>query len=167
MNNRVFPRRAPALILALAASITQTVAQNGMLQFSSIAYSAKESAPSARITVARVGGSAGELSVTFTTVDSGGGTAVAGQDYYPTNGTLVFGPGVTTRDFYVPIINDSSHEGSETITLELSTMVGDNNATLTLLDNDACSYAISPLARTHGPEAGSGTIQLAATTGCA
>jgi hypothetical protein len=147
-------------------SVSVCMAQSGMLQFRSTAYSVKESATAAKIIVSRVGGSSGELTVNFTTVDSGGGTAVAGEDYYPTNGTLVFGPGVTSRFFYVPIINDATHEADETVTIELDTLIGDNNATLTIVDNDACVYSIDQSKVILGPEAGNSVIELTATDGC-
>src|SRR5437867_4251883 len=99
-------------------------AQSGTIQFSAVAYSAKESAGAAKITVSRVGGSAGTVTVDFATVETSGGTAAAGVDYFPTNGTLTFGPGVTSRFFYVPIIHDHDHELDETVILELQRAVG-------------------------------------------
>jgi len=139
------------------------MAQSGVLQFSSMAYSVKESGPLAKITVSRIGGSAGEVSVNFATSD---GTAIAGEDYIATNGTLTFGPGVTSRSFYVPILNDLKHELNETVTIDLEPTSGINNATLTITDNDPCVFSIVPLRRLHGPEAGNGTITVVATEGC-
>ena len=108
----------PALAL-MAASVLVATAQNGILQFSSLNYSINESGSAARITVTRSSSSAGEVTVGFMTIDSGGGSAVAEQDYYPTNGTLTFGPGVTSQSFYVPIIEDAAHEDNETVLVEL------------------------------------------------
>lgn len=69
----------PALAL-MTASVLAASAQNGVLQFSSANYSINESGSAARITVTRTSGSAGEVTVSFMTIDSGGGSAVAGQD---------------------------------------------------------------------------------------
>src|SRR5262249_25967446 len=102
MNRRLLIICRGLAALALVALATPAVyAQTGLLQFSSLAYSVKESGGAAKITVTRTGGSSGTLTVDFATVDSGGGTATAGEDYYPTNGTLTFGPGVNSRFFYV------------------------------------------------------------------
>src|SRR5688572_23805965 len=68
-------------------------AQSGTIQLSVAEYSVKESAPIAKITVRRVGGSSGTVSVDFATVD---GIAIAEEDYLAANGTLTFGPGVTS-----------------------------------------------------------------------
>ncbi|MCB0092795.1 MAG: hypothetical protein KDE54_33135, partial [Caldilineaceae bacterium] len=56
------------------------------------------------------------------TVDyaSSDGTAVAGSDYTAVNNTLTFTPGVTSRSFTVPIIDDTANEVAETINLALS-----------------------------------------------
>ncbi len=149
------------------------VAQSGAVQFKLRAYSVKESAPVATITVARLGGSAGTVSVDFRTHDLDG-TAMPDSDYVPTNGTLTFGPGVTSLSFTVPILQDAVDELNETVTLELFNLVGppdatiggQNNATLTILDDDICTYTISPTARTHEPGGSSGEFVVNATEGC-
>ena len=48
------------------------------------------------------------------------GTATAGSDYRATSGTLTFGPGETAKTISVPVLDDSHHEGAETLTLTLS-----------------------------------------------
>jgi Calx-beta domain-containing protein len=63
----------------------------GTLQFRLTNYSVSETVPSVMLEVSRNQGSAGTVSVDFTTAD---GTAEAGSDYQATNGTLTFGPGV-------------------------------------------------------------------------
>lgn len=171
LNNvsRFFPALALMAASALAAS-----AQNGVLQFSSLNYSINESASAARITVTRTSGSAGEVTVSFMTIDSGGGTAVADQDYYPVNGTLVFGPGVTSQFFDVPLINDELHEGSETVLVELvdpqpgGASLGNRvSATLTITDNDDCVYTLSPASLILDPNGGlAPVIMVTATDGC-
>ena len=170
--NRV-SRFLPVLAL-LAASVLAASAQNGILQFSSANYSINESGSAAKITVTRTGGSAGEVTVGFMTIDSGGGTAVAEQDYFPTNGTLTFGPGVTSQFFHVPIIDDAAHEDNETILIELvdppngGASLGTRRATtLTIADNDDCVYTLSPTSLSLDPNGGlAPAIVVAATEGC-
>jgi hypothetical protein len=101
--------------------------------------------------------------VNFATSD---GTAIAGEDYVATNGTLTFGPGVTSRYFHVPILNDTRNEVNETVTINLEPASGINNATLTIADNDPCTFTIAPTQWMHGPEAGNGSIAVTATDGC-
>ncbi|MCB0037646.1 MAG: hypothetical protein KDE51_26625, partial [Anaerolineales bacterium] len=47
-------------------------------------------------------------------------TAVAGADYQPTSGTLVFAPGQTTQTIQVPLLSDELLEEDEQFTLLLS-----------------------------------------------
>ncbi|MEO0408808.1 MAG: Calx-beta domain-containing protein, partial [Cyanobacteria bacterium P01_A01_bin.135] len=68
-------------------------------------------------------------------------TATAGSDYvYDTTTRITFAPGVTTQSFTIPIIDDALAEGSETVTLSLTsgndtTTVG-ASARLTILDDE-------------------------------
>ena len=55
--------------------------------------------------------------VDYATVD---GTATAGADYVPEEGTLVFNAGQRTKHVEVRVLDDSHDEGSETLTLVLS-----------------------------------------------
>ena len=57
------------------------------------------------------------LQVDYSTSD---GTAIAGQNYLATSGTLVFANGIGTNTFTVPIINNSSVTGNKTFTVTLS-----------------------------------------------
>ena len=52
------------------------------------------------------------------------GTAIAGQDYTDTSGTLTFAAGETTRTVAVPVLDDAHDEGSETMKLKLSNASG-------------------------------------------
>ena len=49
-----------------------------------------------------------------------GGTAVAGSDYLPTNGVLVFSPGVTSQTFSVTVKGDTLVEAAETFSVILN-----------------------------------------------
>ncbi len=48
------------------------------------------------------------------------GTAMAGQDFTPHSGTLLFPPTVTRRIVFIPILGDEKQEPDETFTVELS-----------------------------------------------
>lgn len=153
-----------AVYLALAIDAG---AQTGTLRFSSSSYSVTESAGSVRLTVTRSGGSAGTLTADFATVDSGGGTAGAEADYLPTNGTLSFGPGVTSLSFFVPIVNDVVHENAETVLVTLFFNDAFQEATVTIKDNDSCAYALSTNKVILGAAGGVfSDLTVTATSGC-
>jgi hypothetical protein len=61
------------------------------------------------------------ITVDFATTD---GTALAGSDYEPTNGTLVFLPGETTKAVPVTLLPDAPPEPEETFSLALSNPTG-------------------------------------------
>lgn len=112
----------------------------GSFQFNTSSYSVNENGATATITVQRVGGSAGSVSVSYATSN---GTATAGQDYTAAAGTLTFANGVTSQTFTIPITNDATFEGNETVALTLSSPTGGatlgspTTATLTIVDDDA------------------------------
>jgi len=89
----------------------------GSLQFSASSIAAIEDVGTLPITVLRTGGTAGSLTVDFATAN---GTAIAGQDYTSTSGTLTFGAGETSKTIQVPITDDSTTEADETFTVSLS-----------------------------------------------
>ena len=64
------------------------------------------------------------VTVAYATVD---GTGQAGFDFTATSGTLTVSPGRTTHSIFVPIVTDTSAEGTESFTLNLS---APTNATL-------------------------------------
>ena len=77
------------------------------------------------------------VTVNFATAD---GTAVAGNDYTPVSGQLVFAPGETSKTISVPVTADSSYETNETFQLALSgptnAAQASGGATATILDDD-------------------------------
>jgi C1A family cysteine protease len=92
---------------------------------------------SATFTVTLSNPSSAEITVEYTTAD---GTAIAGEDYISTNGTLTFAAGETSQSITVEGIDDAIYEGEETFNLNLS---NPSNATLddaegiaTITDND-------------------------------
>ena len=93
------------------------------------------------------------------------GTAIAGQDFTPTSGTLVFTNGVTNQTFTVQLVNSSSVRPDVTVLLQLSTASGafllpPSAATLTIHDNTG-SFVIpagSALVSESGAGAPNGVI---------
>jgi Calx-beta domain/RTX calcium-binding nonapeptide repeat (4 copies) len=71
---------------------------------------------------------------------SANGTATAGTDYTAANGTLVFGPGETTKTVQVALAGDTVYEPDETFTVTLSNPVnatiGTGSATGTIQNDD-------------------------------
>ena len=128
--------------LGAQSSAVLTITDNdlgGLLTFSAPTYSVNEGGLKATITVKRTGGVASGVSVDYSTSD---GTATAGADYTATSGTLAFSANQTSKTFTIIILNDSIHEGNETINLALSNPTGgaslgaQSTAILTIVDND-------------------------------
>lgn len=104
-------------------TVRYTVGSAGQVEFAAAETVVDETAGVALVTVHRVNGRDGQLTVNYATAN---GTATAGSDYKATTGTLTFADGETTRTVSVPIINDTLAEPSETVTLTLDTP-GPNN----------------------------------------
>jgi uncharacterized repeat protein (TIGR01451 family)/uncharacterized delta-60 repeat protein len=146
------------LALGTRAEAMLTIVDNdfnfGTLGFSAPTYSVGENAGRALITVTRVGGVTGNLTVQYTTSD---GTAKARERYLATAGTLNFAPGQTSNSFFVPILNDSRAQLDQTVILTLfnpggyTTNVPPNqrldpnrtNAVLTIIDDDFAPGRVS------------------------
>src|SRR5205085_396419 len=117
----------------------------GKLQFSTAEYSVSEGSGTVTITVNRTGGSAGVVSVHYSTTD---GTATAPADYTAASGTLTWADGDTApKTFTVPIIDDTLTEGNEAFKVNLDGPTG--GATLgtpassyvVIVDNDTAQPA--------------------------
>ena len=78
-----------------------------------------------------------EVRVKYATSD---GTATQGEDYTGVSGTLRFAPGETSKTVSVPVLDDAHDEGSETLTLRLSTarraVIDDATAVGTIVNSD-------------------------------
>jgi len=112
-----------------AASSTATASVPDPLLFSSAGYSISQSAGSVALTVLRVGSADAAVSVDYSTVD---GTAIAGNDYTATSGTLQWAAG------------DSS---SKTIVVQVSSatlFTGNKSFTVALTDPSATAQIASP-----------------------
>jgi len=80
-----------------------------------------EAGGSGTYTVTRNGGAFGEATVSYAAVS---GSAMAGQDFTPSSGTLTFPDGDTSGTIVVPIVNDTLYEGPQNFTVTLSNATG-------------------------------------------
>lgn len=125
----------------------------GTVQFQAASYSVAQSAGSATVTVTRVGGSNGAISVAYATAN---GTAVAGTDYTATSGTLNWANGDSAaKTFSVTISNATAFSGSKTFSVALS----DPSAGAQISSPGSATVAISGDA-----SAPVGNVQLSAST---
>ena len=102
-------------------------------------YTVAENGVSATITVTRTGGDFGAARVNYATSD---GSATAAATTPATSGTIDFADGdAVSKTFNVPITDDSTWEGDETVNLSLTAPVGatlgtPNLAVLTITEDD-------------------------------
>jgi CSLREA domain-containing protein len=90
------------------------------------------------------------------------GSATAGSDYAATGGTVVFAPGVTSRNITIAIAGDLSVEPDETFTVVLSspanaTLADDQAAGLIVNDDSSASVPAIAIHDTSVDEGDSGT----------
>jgi hypothetical protein len=109
------------------------------LNFSAAGYNVNESGGNVTLRVNRSGGSVGQVTVLYETIN---GTAKAPSDYTAKSGTLTFLNGQTTKTIVVPITNDTLFEQNETFSVRLKAPGGGarlgalNAATVTIINND-------------------------------
>jgi Calx-beta domain/Domain of unknown function (DUF4214) len=128
------------------------------VQFNSTSASVNESAGFLNVTVSRIGDTSRPALVLASTSDTAGlqsctianGKASERCDYGTVAGRLQFGIGETTKTFTIPIVDDALVEGDETLTVNLSAVVGVNlgtpsAATITIVDNDATQGTQNPI----------------------
>ncbi len=111
----------------------------GILQFSQSVFRVAENVRHAEITVSRLYGTNGEVSVRYITTD---GTAVSGSDYEKKTGIITFAHHDSEdKTFTIPILKDAIPEKEETIHLQLlnpsgGAILGERDtATLAILGN--------------------------------
>jgi hypothetical protein len=138
--------------------------------FRAAKYVVAEAARGATITVGRSLPVTKTVTVDYATSD---GTAKDGQNYTGVSGTLTFLPGIVTRTFVVPIVNDSADEVSETVNLALSQPTNANlgtpsEAVLSIADNDvAGKVQFSAAAYSVSEKGGTATVTVTRTMGAA
>ena len=120
-----------------------TPPQPGELHFDVAAYTRAEETGIITLTVTRSGGTDGAVSVNYATAN---GTALAGSDYLPTSGTLLFADGQLSASFMVSLLNDAAYEGNEFFTIALSNISGgaalSNPSVVTLTIDDSADQPL-------------------------
>lgn len=112
----------------------------GGLQFDSTNYTAQQNAGTVTVTVDRVGGSTGAVQVNYATT---AGTAVPGQDYTDTSGTLSWTDGdATPKTFNITILNNPQAQSNATVFLTLSNV--SSGSYLTAQSNAVLTITASP-----------------------
>jgi uncharacterized repeat protein (TIGR01451 family)/uncharacterized delta-60 repeat protein len=128
-----------AQILSPSNALVTIIDDDAGFKLSSPTYSVNEGGVRATIAVLRTGILTNTVSVSFATSN---GTATAGFDYFPTNGTFVFTNGEVSHVFTVQVIDDTALEGDETVLISLFNPTGQaglltpSAAVLTIVDND-------------------------------
>jgi Calx-beta domain len=128
-----------------------------VLNFAAAGPSVNENAGPANIAVSRLGGIGAGIDVSYATAD---GTATA-DDYTATSGDLSFDADDTDQSFAVPITDDDSEEGDETVLLTLRNATGNTvfgrrpNASLTIVDDEGVPPdTTAPTSRITKPDQG-------------
>ena len=104
-------------------SACRTVQGAGSFVFASSQVFVGEGAGTVSLTVNRINGTVGAVTVRYATTDGNAllyPSAMAGSDYTATSGTLSFANGEFSKSFTVPITNDTVFEHDETFSATLS-----------------------------------------------
>jgi uncharacterized delta-60 repeat protein len=141
-GNRIFTvslsnPTAPGQLVAPSTQTVTIVDNNSGLSFSSANYSILKTGGAATITVLRTDNTNTTTTVNFATAN---GTAVAGTDYFATNGLLVFTNGQTVQTFTIPVVNSTAVQPDKTVLLQLfnptnGILIAPYAATLTIHDS--------------------------------
>ena len=129
----------------------------GQVSFTAASYSINENGGPAIIPVVRTGGTAGSIAVNFATLP---GSSTPGVDFFPTNGTLFFGPGELSKVFTVNVINTPTVDPPRFITLALTganpanSLGSPSTAILNILDKETFFQPPGGLDTTLNPSIG-------------
>lgn len=160
--------------IALATGAATSLGALGAGATSAAGFVAWTEAPSATLTTATttVSEAVGTVGLTLTSTGGSplvlryvvnGGTATAGSDFSVISGTLVLGNTTISQTLSLPIINDTTSEGNETVDIQLLGADGvQHTLTLTIADNDLAPGVSLSAASYTGSEIG-GTAVLTAT----
>jgi photosystem II stability/assembly factor-like uncharacterized protein len=143
----------------------------GSVEFGEFAYNVLEDIGQARITINRVGGSRGAITVGYSTADQ---TATAGSDYNAISGTLTFAEGETSKTLSVAVFEDGAVEPEERAVLTLTadepeTIGGKRAAVLSIFDsNTPLTFSLERQSFAEGHTGSSNAhviVNLSAATG--
>ncbi|KAL7389990.1 hypothetical protein ABVT39_013215 [Epinephelus coioides] len=133
------------------------------LQFDPSHYQCFENCGSLKLSVTRHGGESGcTVKVDYRTEDA---TANAGSDYEFAEGTLVFKPGETTKEFTVGVIDDDIFEEDEHFYVRLSNPRIVHRAEVAVLEPSSITSSNSTVGLSHvPPKAALGSAHIATVT---
>ena len=119
-------------------------------------------------TVTRIGSTAANASVNFTTVN--GSATIADNDYQTQSGTLFFLPADTAKQITVLVTGDTTVEPDEAFTVHLfgasAATVSDADGTGAII-NDDCSISLSGNTENFVAAGGIASVTLTTTSACA
>ena len=153
-------------VLGAPAIGTVTISDDdppGAIDFKSLRYDVDESAGTATVTVRRLGGVGGAVSVDYHTSD---GSATAGSDYASTSGTLHWAAGDgADKTFTIPVTWDGRAEAAESISLGLTSPgggadLGPNADAIVRIADDGASGPLALSASAYRVGEAGGTVKL-------
>ena len=156
-------------VLGAPATTTVTIADDdppGLIGFSELHFDIDETEGQASVTVERLDGVGGAVSVDYETSN---GSAVAGSDYSHASGTLHWAAGDSAaKTFTVPVSWDGRGEGIETINLALANPGGGadlgTNAVATLrIGDDGASGPLALSSAAYGIGEAGGLVTITVT----
>ena len=128
--------------------LTPAVSPPRTIQFSANSYATTEGCGVATIVVTRAGSIADSATVDYVASD---GSASQRTDYTLAAGSLTFAPGETSKSFDILLNEDAYAEGSEQLTVVLTTVSAGTalgtplTATVNIADNDAIDGSTNPI----------------------
>lgn len=160
----------PGASSVLGAPATGTVTLDdddpaGLIDFKSLRYDVGETDGHAIVTVERLGGVGGAVTVDYQTLD---GSATAGADYTAASGTLHWAAGdAADKTIMIPVKWDGRAEGLETIGLALSNPgggsdLGPNSAAAVRIADDGASGPIALTSTTYRVGEAAGVVTITA-----
>ena len=112
----------PLTLAVTLLLVSNVYGQAGRILVNPISQTVEEDVANVVISVIRLGGSTGSVSIDFTTVD---GSAVAPGDYFARSGTLTWADGeVGVQTVTIGVVDDAAFELAETFSLTLSNPTG-------------------------------------------
>lgn len=125
------------------ATLTIEAKKPSVLELSAASYSVMEDEEKIEVTVVRSDSTDGEVTVDYAT---SGGTAVEGQDFEGTSGTLTFADGDSeNKTIVIPITNDIEPEDLENLYIILSNPTSTPSGLASLGENSSATISIGDL----------------------
>jgi solute carrier family 8 (sodium/calcium exchanger) len=149
-----------------------TVGSEAIFSFSAPAYDVMENAGQIKLIILRTGNLDIPAAINYETLN---GTAMAGEDYDHTSGTLQFGPGVDQKVLPIVIIDDNIYEPDEFFLVQLAVPKGASHveighphvAQVTIInDDDPGCFGFSKAAYSVVESDGTVSLSVERVNGC-